>query len=204
MHPGQYTVLNSKTPATLESAIKEMEYHDDVLSGMGLDGSAKIQIHVGGVYGDKEASINRFIERYEELDSRIKRRLIIENDERSYSIEDCMRIHDEVGLPVILDTLHHSANHEGMDLSAALSQTSRTWRKEDGLQLVDYSSQAPSARLGKHSQSIDREDFQDFLKISRGHDFDVMLEIKDKEHSALKAIELVRTDSRFWVPPKYL
>ena len=36
-----------------------------------------------------------------------------------------------------------------------------------------------------------------FLEQSRPFDFDVMLEIKDKETSALKAVEIARTDERF-------
>jgi UV DNA damage endonuclease len=54
--------------------------------------------------------------------------------------------------------------------------------------MVDYSSQQKGARLGKHAESIDVADFQLFLKAAHKISCDVMLEIKDKEKSALKAI----------------
>ena len=95
MHPGQYTVLNSQDSEILARSIKELQYHVDVLDALELDASAKIQIHVGGVYGDKDGSIQRFIERYCSLDEAIRRRLVIENDDRSYTVDDCMKIHME-------------------------------------------------------------------------------------------------------------
>ena len=63
--------------------------------------------------------------------------------------------------------------------------------------MVDYSSQAPGDRRGNHAESIDLQDFQLFLEHTSKSDFDIMLEIKDKETSALKAVELARSDGRF-------
>ena len=64
--------------------------------------------------------------------------------------------------------------------------------------LIDYSSQKPDSRLGSHTESIDLKDFKKFLIESLPYDFDVMLEIKDKESSALKALKLVEIDKRFF------
>ena len=60
MHPGQYTVLSSKNVNVVANSIKELEYHTDILDLLGLDSRAKIITHIGGVYGDKSASIKRF------------------------------------------------------------------------------------------------------------------------------------------------
>jgi UV DNA damage endonuclease len=92
MHPGQYTLLNSMKEEVIENSIRDLEYHTDILDLMDMDSSAKIQIHAGGVYGDKKSAIRRFISSYAELDSRIKRRLVIENDEKSYSLSDCIKL----------------------------------------------------------------------------------------------------------------
>jgi len=77
---------------------------------MQLDTSAKIQIHVGGVYHNKQQSIERFVERFFKLDHFIRRRLVVENDDRLYNLNDCVDISSKVGVPVLLDVFHHSVN----------------------------------------------------------------------------------------------
>jgi UV DNA damage endonuclease len=62
------------------------------IDSMRLDRTAMIQVHVGGVYGDKMASMRRFVERFARLDPRVKARLVIENDDRRYSLSDCLAI----------------------------------------------------------------------------------------------------------------
>jgi len=47
-------------------------------------------------------------------------------------------------------------------------------------------------RIGKHTERIDIKSFKYFTKQTEDLDFDIMLEIKDKEISALKAFEIVR------------
>jgi UV DNA damage endonuclease len=58
--------------------------------------------------------------------------------------------------------------------------------------MVDYSSQLPGHRQGAHAKSIDVQLFQDFLNQTKGLKFDIMLEIKDKEKSGLKALEVLK------------
>jgi len=48
----------------------------------------------------------------------------------------------------------------------------------------------------QHSETIDIEDFALFLKQTNPFDFDVMLEIKDKEKSAFKAVSFAIKDWR--------
>ncbi|MFX0108589.1 MAG: UV DNA damage repair endonuclease UvsE, partial [Candidatus Hodarchaeota archaeon] len=138
MHPGQYTVLNSKDDIVYLNSIKDLEYHVQVLDLLGLGPSAKVQTHVGGVYGDKETSLNRFVERYKDLDVRIRKRYVIENDERSYSLSNCLDIHEKTGIPVILDILHHQANNRHESIHQAFSQANETWRRRDGIPIVHY------------------------------------------------------------------
>jgi UV DNA damage endonuclease len=197
MHPGQYTLLNSIKERVVDNSIKDLEYHVDVLDLMNMDSSAKIQIHVGGVYGDKKSAIKRFILNYDELDDRIKQRLVIENDERSYSLKDCIEISQDTKIPVIFDILHHDANSNNEPVQDTLEMVSETWEKEDGIPLVDYSTQQPKQKVGKHSESIDTTHFRHFLIESKPYDFDIMLEIKDKETSALIAVSEAKKDGRF-------
>lgn len=190
MHPDQFTLINSVRHDVFERSERELRYHAEVLDLMGVGMSAKIQIHVGGVYGDKHKSIARFIHRYSELGPRIRRRLVIENDDRSFALADCLRIHDKTGVPVVFDSLHHDLNNCDEPLNEALASAARTWDPKDGLPMVDYSTQAAGARRGKHAESIDPEHFAAFLAKTKEQDFDLMLEIKDKDKSALAALQI--------------
>jgi len=208
MHPDQFTLINSLDPGVFERSVKELLYHARVLDSMGLDKSARIQIHVGGVYGDKSESIRRFSARFKALPDRVRRRLVVENDDRLYTVQDCLRVHGETGIPVLFDAFHHFLHNDGETAREAVEGSGATWAEADGLPMVDYSPRRRGAYRGGHASSLDTDDFRRFLKETEPHDFDIMLEIKDKESSALKAVEICRNDRRFsrvvnevWAPP---
>jgi UV DNA damage endonuclease len=54
MHPDQFTLINSPDRGIFNRSVRELRYHSDVLDLLGTDLTAKIQIHVGGAYGNKE------------------------------------------------------------------------------------------------------------------------------------------------------
>jgi len=201
MHPGQYTVLNSINEGVFQNSIKDLEYHVEVLDLMDLDYTAKVQIHVGGVYGDREKSIQRFISRYINLNDTIKKRLMIENDDKSYNLKGCLKIHERTQIPVVFDVYHHECLNSGESISQAFEMFIKTWSAEDGLPIIHYSSEHPLKGKPSHAEHIDIEHFKNFLKKTNDYNFDVMLEIKDKEKSALKAMNVLRNDSRFYRSP---
>ena len=194
MHPDQFTLINSPDPGIVERSFRELEYHADVLDLLGLSSSAKIQIHVGGVYGERDKAIDRFASAYGRLPKKIRRRLTVENDDRLFPLRDCLRVHELTGVPVVFDVLHHRILNRGESAREGLCAAAKTWGKPDGIPIVDYSCQDPARRPGAHCLSIDLKDFRDFLRLSRPLDFDIMLEIKDKEASALRALRLARRD----------
>ena len=199
MHPDQFTLINSVDNRVFENSLKELTYHAQVLDSMELDTSAKIQIHVGGVYGNKEKSMKRLIERFEKLDEIIKRRLVIENDDRNYSLEDYLQINVETGIPVLFDVYHREFNNSGETIREAFEVFTKTWKEKDGIPMVDYSSKQIGERKRKHAESIDLELFKKFLEETKPFDFDIMAEIKDKEKSALKAIKAASQDDRLCI-----
>ncbi len=69
-----------------------------------------------------------------------------------------------------------------------------TWEGH-GVPMMDYSTQNPEKQVGAHTQSIDLEDFAGVLAEIGDREVDIMLEIKDKERSALAALELTGSRS---------
>jgi len=191
MHPDQFVLINALKDDVVERSVRELEYHCTLLDEMDLDSTAKIQIHVGGVYGDKQAAIERFVDRYKSLGPFLRQRLVIENDHRLFNLKDCLRVHEKTTIPILFDVFHHQCLNNGERLRQGLERARRTWKKSDGVPMVDYSSQELGHRIGTHAKSIDVHLFQEFLNQTRGLDFDIMLEIKDKEKSGLKALEVL-------------
>lgn len=193
MHPGQYTVLNSPHAHVVENAIRDLAYHCDFLDAMGMDATNNIILHIGGIYGDKPAAIERFKSNYVMLEDRIKARLIIENDDKCYTAEEVLAIGQELKIPVVFDNLHHAINPSSASRSIKewIAACAKTWRKKDGVQKIHYSQQAHGKRAGSHSETIDLPTFLRFYKTLPTTDLDIMLEVKDKNVSALKCIQAI-------------
>lgn len=190
MHPGQYTVLNSKNEDVVNRAIDDLTYHTQFIDSLNVDSSHKIILHIGGVYGDENEAIDRFISVYRKLEQDIKDRLIIENDDRLYTIEDVLSISEQTGAPVVYDNLHHFIN-PGESLGNDrmwIEKAKKTWSLDDGRAKVHYSQQQLNAREGAHSQTVRIREFMDYYESVRSLDIDIMLEVKDKNLSAVKCV----------------
>lgn len=186
-HPGQFTVLNSPNPATVKAAVSELEYHARLLDAMGADRSAKIILHVGGLYAGSEAvAMDRFHAVASELPDEIRRRLVVENDDRLFDAEEVLSVSQRLNVPVVFDWLHHNANPCRAQLAEVLPAIFATWKPEDGRPKVHLSSQAAGGPPGAHADYIDVADALTFFKVVPPRAFDCMLEAKQKDRALLK------------------
>jgi UV DNA damage endonuclease len=186
-HPGQYTVLNSPTRAIVQAAVAELEYHARLLDAFGTDHRGKIVVHVGGLYGAGEAlAMDRFCAAASELSPAVRRRLVVENDDRLFDAEEVLDVSRKVGVPVVFDWLHHHANPCRAPLAEVLPAIFETWGPEDGRPKVHLSSQARDAPAGAHADFIDVEDALAFFDALPRAPFDCMLEAKQKDRALLK------------------
>lgn len=214
MHPGQYTVLNSPTDKTYDSAVRELEYAAKIFDLMGQPADNKVIVHIGGAYGDKQPALDRWIERYPLLDSFVRTRLVIENDDKIFNVADALYVHEHTGVPVVFDNLHHRVNpslsEDGSKLAEqdALALCLATW-PEGQQPKIHYSDQKTGesevrvkgkgvrlrpAPAGAHADYVDPEQFATFLGAARarGLSFDVMFEAKAKELAAVRVLEYLR------------
>lgn len=193
MHPGQYTVLNSPDDSVAERAVDDLRYHASVLDSLGLGCEHKIILHLGGVYGDKKAAQRRFLSRYAALEPAIQSRLVLENDDKLFHIVDVLDTAAAGGIPVVYDTLHNAVNPADARRSDLdwIKLCRATWRERDGAPKIHYSQQAPQKKAGAHSNSIGIDAFLAFYGQLSDIDVDIMLEVKDKNLSALKCMHCV-------------
>ena len=107
-HPGQFNIVGAKEERIFESTLTELKHHADIFDLMGLDNNSVIVIHGGGVYGDKQKTMERWCNNYNRLPENVKKRLVLENCERHFSIQDCLDISDKINIPVVFDTHHYT------------------------------------------------------------------------------------------------
>lgn len=186
MHPGQYTVLNSPRRGIVAAAAAELSYHAAFLDTMGLTSEHKIVLHVGGVYDDRETSMRRFRENFENLPAHVRRRLVLENDERSYGVYDVLNLCDSLGIPMVFDYLHYRAYTGSVPNSVLIERAFETWSGHDGRPELHYSTQKLGARTGAHANMIDANDFVHFISLLPHRAVDVVLEAKAKDKALLK------------------
>ena len=191
MHPGQYTVLNSPREDVVEHSAADLVYHADFLQALGCDHSARIVMHLGGAYGDKKEALDRFEQNFLALPKFVKDRLALENDERIYTIENVLDMCARLSLPAIFDVFHHALNPpEHGDMGYWLNRAMSTWSSDTGPPKIHYSQQLPGGKPGSHSLTVSLEEFLTFYESLGSRDLDVMLEVKDKNLSALKCKNL--------------
>ena len=103
-HPGQFNVLGTPNNNTLKQTINDLNYHATVLDLMELNNNSVMVIHGGGLYNNKTETKKRWCNNYLKLQENIKNRLVLENCEKCFSIEDCLEISEIVNIPVVFDT----------------------------------------------------------------------------------------------------
>ncbi len=186
-HPGQYTVLNSHAPGVVTAAIAELEYHARLLDAIGADTSAKIVVHIGGLYaGTETAARERFCTVASNVPTMVRRRLVVENDDRLFDAEEALWVARRLSIPVVFDWLHHNANPCRAPLSEVLPAIFTTWKPEDGRPKLHLSSQAAAGPAGAHARYVRAADALAMFAVCPDAPFDCMLEAKEKDRALLK------------------
>ena len=179
-------------------AILDIEYHGKMLECLEVNNEHKIVLHVGGIYGDKAAALERFATNFKRLPEAVQNRLIIENDDRLYNIEDVLGLAFRLQIPAVYDNLHHAINPppSGGDDRYWIAEAAKTWKASDGKQKIHYSQQAPGKRPGVHMDTIQLYPFLTFHEQLEDKQIDIMLEVKDKNLSAIKCQNATTTAPR--------
>jgi UV DNA damage endonuclease len=196
-HPGQFCVLASPNQKVVDSAINELNKSSQIMDMMGLPRSrmAKINIHVGGAYGDKESALGRFCKNYIETSKGVRSRLTVENDDKAnmYSVVDLFEgVYKVVGIPIVFDYYHHKFCTGGLTEEQALKLAASTW-PEGVKQCTHYSE---SRAKEKMDESIRPQAHSDYITSDindYGLDIDVVVEAKAKE-LAIKKYKKVLTE----------
>ena len=197
-HPGQFTQLGSPRKQVIDNALRDLDFHAELLDLLKLppqqDRDAVMILHLGGVFGDKPATLDRFRENYAKLPDNVKKRLVLENDDVCYSVHELLPLCEELNIPFVLDFHHHNIIfdpeqiREGTkDIIDLFPRILATWKRKGITPKMHYSEPTPPAITGrqrrKHSARV-------ATLPPCPPDMDLMIEAKDKEQAVF---ELMRT-----------
>ena len=191
-HPGQYNVVGDINEKAFKQTINDLSYHATVLDLMGMGDDSVMVVHGGGLYGDKEATKKRWCKQYQLLPDNVKRRLVLENCERCFSIVDCLDVSREIGIPVVFDTHHFECykllhpNEEFLDAGEYMPDILKSWTNR-GIKPKFHVSEQGSGRCGHHSDYIEViPHYLMEIPEKYGIKIDIMIEAKMKEQAIFK------------------
>jgi UV DNA damage endonuclease len=205
-HPSQYILLNSPDEALTAKSILDLASQAEMLDRMAQGPEAVVITHVGGVYGDHQASRERWAKRWETLPEQVRGRLVLENDDIRFSAADVLWIHERTGVRLIFDYQHFwCLNPERLDMIETLQAMLATWPKDvrpkihfstprtEFREIVRTSPksrkkvtvQLPPVWTG-HADFANPFEFIRFMRDADGLEFDVMLEGKAKDIGIIK------------------
>jgi UV DNA damage endonuclease len=179
-HPDQFVVLNSTRPEVVEASLREIEYQAEIAERVGVD---VINIHGGGAFGDKKKALADFARNLNQLSSRARKRLTVENDDRIYTPADLVPLCRAEGVPLVYDVHHHRCNPDGLSEQEATEQSLATWDREP---LFHISSPVEGWKGPKPERHHDFIDVRDLPRCWRELTITVEVEAKAKELAVLK------------------
>jgi UV DNA damage endonuclease len=181
-HPGQFNVLASPKKEVVDRTIRDLRDHAIIMDILELSQTPfnKINIHVGGAYGDKDKAIKTWCDNFQLLPNNVKSRLTVENDDKaaSFNVKDLIYIHENCNIPIVFDYHHHTFNTGGLTEKEALELACSTWYNVKPICHVSEPRDDKKPR-SHHDYILKKVD-------TYGLDVDLMFECKQKDAAVLK------------------
>ncbi|ADU30259.1 UV DNA damage repair endonuclease UvsE [Evansella cellulosilytica] len=195
-HPDHFVLLNSPKKEILKASITALKVHAHLLTAMKINLTHRCVLHVGGSYKDKEGALERFIENWGHVPQKIQKMIMLENDDKSFHIEDTLYLCEKLGIPLVFDLHHHLANNKDMDYFPVWDQIVQTWSDSPLPMKMHISSPKSEKNFTHHADYIDKNMFLSFLNTIKGsvNQLDCMIEAKQKDHALFRLIEQLKEE----------
>ncbi|WP_449539181.1 UV DNA damage repair endonuclease UvsE [Ferdinandcohnia sp. Marseille-Q9671] len=208
-HPNQFTLFTSTRDEVTDNALLDMEFHYKMLKALNALEKGVLNIHIGGAYGDKETSLKRFHKNIQRIPQEIKKQMTLENDDKTYNVEETLLACEKENIAMVLDYHHHMANQGDLDLPLFLERIFTTWEDRETVPKVHISSPKSESAFRPHADYVSLEFIMPFLKMAKelDQDFDIMIEAKQKnlamqrlvqDISAIRGVKRITSSSVEW------
>lgn len=210
-HAVAATVINSPDPSVAAHAATDLKVLASILNAMDAGPDAVVVIHVGGVYGSPGKALERCARSIDALPGETRSRLVLENDDVRFGVEDILWVQQRTGVPLVFDRLHHRLKGwESMPEREALALCLNTWPA--GVRpkihwstprtewMVEESREGETPNVTRtrwtyHADYANPFEFIDFMRNAAGlPPFDIMLEVRAKD---LALIQLRRDVAQY-------
>lgn len=190
-HPGQFNVISSHNEDTVVKSIIEIDIHSKIMDFMNLNSNSTIVIHGGSKNGGKDVALNRFKTNFIRLSESSRKRLVLENCEMMYSIEDLLDISQELSIPIVVDSHHHNINPGSRKLGELISDVLSVWDKRNIIPIFHVSQSKPGVLLSDNlTKRRAHSDYvtaipDEFLSIAQTRLLYIDVEAKCKERAVV-------------------
>lgn len=185
-HPDQFVVLSSPHRHVVESSLRELSYQGWLAETVGAD---VINLHAGGVYGDKQGALERFAAHFPHLPETVCSRLTLENDDRCYTVEDLLPLCRRLEIPLVYDVHHHRCNPDSLSVEEATDLAGETWQAAGREQYCHLSSPKNGWGDGDPKPHADYIDPADLPPSWLLREMTVDVEAKAKELAVVRLME---------------
>lgn len=186
IHPNQYCILNSPDKTVIKNSINSLKYIYSLFQVMDINGKAIL--HIGGKYDSKEESLTRFKNNFQNLPNHLKNIIILENDDKIYTLIDTLTICEELNIPMVLDYHHYLCNNNKENLKDYIPKIINTWKNTNLNPKIHFSSPKSKKEFRSHNRFAGYNSFLKLINILNNfnQDFDIMLECKEKDNALFR------------------
>lgn len=190
-HPDHFTVLSTPKAEVLLKSIADLDIHVRMIEAMGLKEQARCNIHIGGSYGNKELSMERFLHQFEELEPRIRRCITLENDDKTFNARETLEACESLEVPMVFDIHHHSINNDGEAAVDLWSRIVQTWKSTALPPKIHVSSPKSEKEFRSHADYVNPADLVPFMRSIAAitPKLDVMIEAKMKDEALFRLMK---------------
>ena len=198
MHPDQYTILNSARKEVIDNAIKILNYHYKILKALKIP-NKEIILHIGSATFGKSLHLKKFKNTFNNLPIKVRKSIILENDDKTYNVEDTLSLCKDLDIPLVLDYHHNMTNPSKHDISYYLDDIIKTWHGKRPKMHFSSPKSNQKKEYRYHNDYINSDDFINFLEKLKplNTDIDIMLEAKQKDLALFKLVRELKYKTNY-------
>lgn len=187
-HPDQFVVISSNKSEVIEKSFRMLDHHAWIFDQMELPLSPYYAINI---HGGTKGNSHYLVESIRKLNSNVKNRLTLENDERSYSVKDLFSVYEQTEVPIVFDSHHHTFNDVGLSIEEGLNLAIKSWGCIKPL--THLSNTEPTAINGSFTERRKHSNYVHYvpecqLQANNNDQIDIDLEFKMKNLALFKAV----------------